>query len=96
MTLGRAEGGFQVNSGFAIKKVNLRCLPFGREPDDDGDKSPETAESQESHTRQASSGLVMPSHSLELLHPTDPPGPRSFRLVLLLVLVYVFLALVVG
>jgi hypothetical protein len=30
----------------------------------------------------------MPAHSLELLHPTDPPGPRALRLVLLLVTLF--------
>jgi hypothetical protein len=31
----------------------------------------------------------MATHSLELLHPTEPPGRRAFRLVLLLVLAFV-------
>jgi hypothetical protein len=36
----------------------------------------------------------MASHSLELIHPTEPPGRRAFRLVLVLVLA--FLAAMAG
>ncbi len=29
-------------------------------------------------------GVRVSAHSIELLHPTDPPGPRALRVVILL------------
>lgn len=40
-------------------------------------------------------GVVMSAHSIELLHPTDPPGPRALRLVILLVVASILVDVVV-
>lgn len=37
----------------------------------------------------------MSPHPIELLHPTDPPGPRAFRLVLLVIVTALFVGAVV-
>ena len=37
----------------------------------------------------------MSGHSIELLHPTDPPGPRALRLVILLVVAAILVGAVV-
>jgi hypothetical protein len=37
----------------------------------------------------------MSAHSIELLHPTDPPGRRALRLVVLLVALGIFVGAVV-
>ena len=43
-------------------------------------------------TRRGHLGVLMSAHSIELLHSTDPPGPRALRLVLLLVLAAILTA----
>ena len=40
-------------------------------------------------------GVLVSAHSIELLHPTDPPGPRALRLVILLVVAAISFGVVV-